>query len=140
MLIHASTVALDNQAIIITGSSGMGKSDIALRLIVEHGAQLVSDDQTDLRVVDGVLTVRPPATIAGLIEVRHVGLLRLPYCAEAKAGLIVTLVPMSTDLPRLPENDALDFLGHTIPRLSLPAFAASTPAKIIAALRYPRAM
>ena len=46
--LHASTVALDGRAVLISGPSGSGKSDLALRLL-DRGFTLVSDDQTIVR-------------------------------------------------------------------------------------------
>jgi serine kinase of HPr protein (carbohydrate metabolism regulator) len=73
--LHASCVAIKGRAVLIEGRSGEGKSDLALRLI-DRGAVLVSDDQTICQRRDGVLHATPPATIAGKIEVRSVGISR----------------------------------------------------------------
>jgi HPr kinase/phosphorylase len=138
MLIHASCIAIENHAVLIAGPAGAGKSDLALRLI-DRGAQLVADDQTSLRAENGVLIASSPSSIAGLIEVRNVGLLRMPYAASAPVALYVSLEGSEKNMDRLPENQAIEFLGCSIRHLKLPAFAVSTPAKIRAALIYPPA-
>lgn len=129
---------------ILAGASGAGKSDTALRLIVEHGAILVSDDQTEIRLStadpphEGELWVSPPPALAGLIEVRHVGLMRIPFQPQARACLYVELVTDAASLPRLPDAGAsINIHGVALRRIMLPAYAASNPAKILAALRYP---
>lgn len=134
-LIHASCVACEGQAVLLAGPSGIGKSDIALRLILEHGAQLVSDDQTELSLApDGILTASAPQAISGLIEVRHVGLMRFPFLAGASLALYVELVPFGAEIERWPESSHFSLLDRPVRRLRLPGYAASTPAKIVAAL------
>lgn len=136
MLLHATTVVIEDRAIVLTGPSGVGKSDLALRLI-DEGAVLLADDQTEFFIAaDGRLTARAPQTIMGLIEVRHVGLIRLPFVAEAPVALHVQLSDMQSELTRLPEIEATVWLGQSVPLLRLPARAASTPAKIRFWLRH----
>lgn len=136
MLLHASCVAITNQGVLITGSAGAGKSDLALRLI-DEGAHLVSDDQTTLHIDDGVLKASPPTTIAGLFEIRHVGLVRMPYVTNIPVVLHIALTSINEPLERLPEAETLFLLDQPVRSLRLSAFAASTPAKIRAALTYP---
>jgi HPr kinase/phosphorylase len=136
MLLHASCVSIDKTAVLLTGTAGAGKSDLALRLI-DEGAELIADDQTMIVQTGDTLMASAPASIAGLIEVRHVGLLRMAYALAAPVALYVELTPMEEKLERLPETDTVTLLGVQIRRWRLPAFAASTPAKIRAALRYP---
>jgi len=136
MLIHASCVAIENKGVLIAGLAGAGKSDLALRLI-DSGAQLVADDQTLLRFDNNQLMASPPSAIEGLFEVRHVGLMKMPYLASAPVALYIEVMPPPEKLERLPEADSILLLDHPVPRLRLPSFAASTPAKIRAALRYP---
>ena len=135
MFLHASCVALQGRAVLLTGVSGVGKSDLALRLI-EGGAQLVSDDQVFLQREKDVLIATAPAAIAGKIEIRHVGIATLPFIPAAPVALCVALTSTDEDLERLPDPAPVFFLDHPVQQLRLPAFAASTPAKIRAALTY----
>lgn len=137
MLIHASCVAIDGKGVLLAGKPGCGKSDVALRLI-DSGAELVADDQTRLSVNNGVLMAEAPASISGLIELRHVGLLRVPCCAAVPVALYVELADFSEKLERLPDGETVLLLDRPVMRLNLHGHAASTPAKIRAALRFPR--
>jgi len=131
--LHATCIALDGTGVLLTGRSGAGKSDLALRAI-DAGAVLVADDQVELRRAGGVLTARAPAILAGLLEVRGVGLIRLPYQADAPLGLVAELVPPE-QVPRLPGAGVTDFLGIVVPRLLLAPFEASALAKLRLAAR-----
>ncbi len=138
-LVHASCVVLAGRAVLLAGPPGCGKSDVTLRLI-DGGAQLVADDQIELRLVDGHLLALAPAPIAGLMEVRHVGILRVPHCPSAPVALYVELVPDAAALDRLPEPDEIRLLDRPVRRIKLYAHAASAPAKIRAALLYKSAL
>ena len=133
--IHATCVALPNGGVLLRGDPGAGKSDLALRLI-DGGARLVADDRTDLMREGDLLIARAPASIAGLIEARGLGILRLPperLAAEAAVVLIVDLVDAAT-VERLPEAGREDLLGVSLRRVALAPFEASAPAKIRLAL------
>jgi HPr kinase/phosphorylase len=88
--LHASAVAVGGRGVLLLGPSGAGKSALALALI-GRGAALVADDRVTLTRAGGALIARAPAPLAGLIEARGVGLLRLPAMAEAPLGLAVDL-------------------------------------------------
>ena len=122
--IHSSCVARDGEAVLIAGAPGSGKSDLALRLL-NRGFTLVSDDRTD---IEGGIA-RAPSAIAGLLEVRGLGVLRLPYAAEADLRLLVLL---GEDAPRLPapERDAQTGL----PVVRIAAMTPSAVDRVIAAL------
>lgn len=134
--LHATCIALADKGVLLVGDSGIGKSDLALRLI-DAGAMLVADDQVELALRDGHLVAAAPAAIVGLMEVRHIGLLRLPYLPQVPLMLQVNLVSMSEKLERLPKAQPIFYLDQPLRCLRLPAMAASTPAKIRAALLYP---
>jgi serine kinase of HPr protein (carbohydrate metabolism regulator) len=132
ILVHGTTVALEGEGVLLRGPSGSGKSDLALRLI-DGGARLIADDQTELtRVADGLLA-RSPASIAGRMEVRGIGILRVPTVPSALLRLVIDLVAPDR-VERLPEPQFCDYLQCSLPLLALAPFEASAPAKIRLAL------
>ena len=86
-LIHGTCVAFADgdhwSAVLLQGRSGVGKSDLALRLI-DVGASLVADDQVALAAVDGRVTASAPDRLAGLLEVRGLGIVKQPCLAVAE--------------------------------------------------------
>jgi HPr kinase/phosphorylase len=130
---HATAVAIDGQAVLLRGPSGSGKSDLALRLI-DAGARLVADDQCELRRRDDFLLVSAPATIAGLFEVRGLGILRLDALAEAPVGLIADLATANR-IERLPPRRTDAILGIAVPLIEIAPFEASAATKMRLALR-----
>jgi HPr kinase/phosphorylase len=126
--VHGTTVALDGAGILIRGPSGSGKSDLALRLI-DAGARLVADDQTELWRRDDAVMARCPATIAGQIEVRGLGILRFPHLAEAPLRLVVDLIAPDA-VERLPEPQFCEYLQCSIPLLEMAPFEISAALKL----------
>jgi serine kinase of HPr protein (carbohydrate metabolism regulator) len=133
ILVHATAIAIDGRAVLLRGPSGAGKSDLALRLI-DGGAHLVADDQVELRRAGERVLVTAPAAIAGLIEVRGVGIVRVEAAAEATLALLVDLVP-SAEIDRFPDARSEDVLGVAAPSIALSPFEASAAAKLRLALR-----
>ena len=86
MQIHASCAAREGQGVLLLGPSGSGKSDLLLRLL-DHGFDLVADDRVELS--DGMASA--PEALAGLLEVRGLGIVRLPHVARARVALAVDL-------------------------------------------------
>lgn len=127
-LVHASAVAVEGVGVLILGPSGSGKSDLALRL-VDGGGSLISDDQVELSASDGHLVARAPATIAGLIEARGIGIRRVAATPAARLSFAVELAP-SGEIERLPEPARILYLGVELPLWRLRAFEASAAAKI----------
>ncbi len=128
--IHASCVAIGARGVLLLGPSGAGKSDMALRLI-DGGAKLVADDRTILFAAKGALHGKPPASIAGLLEIRGVGIVSLPHRARVKIALVVRL---GREGARLPVPQFYRALDTQTPQITLDARFAATPAKIRAAL------
>lgn len=130
---HATCVAIDGHGVLLRGPSGSGKSDLALRLIAQDAA-LVADDQVALAADDDELWATAPERLRGLMEVRGVGLVRLPVAGRAPVRLVVDLVPPD-EVPRLPERQTCDVAGVTLPCYRLHALQASAPAKLRLLLR-----
>lgn len=130
--IHATCVAIDGRGVLLTGPPGAGKSDLAFRLI-DRGAELVADDGVLLTAEDGRLIAACPATIAGRIELRSVGIISLPHRERVSVALCVALDGAPERLPPDP-LPTRDWLGLAIPLLALAPFEASTPLKIEQAL------
>ncbi len=130
--VHATCVALGGHAVLLRGASGSGKSDLALRLI-DAGWALVADDRTDLRRDGWTLIATAPPTIAGKIEVRGVGIVRLEATPPTPLHLVIDLVAPAA-VERLPEPATTEILGLALPRLKLMPFESSAVIKVRLAL------
>jgi serine kinase of HPr protein (carbohydrate metabolism regulator) len=121
--IHASAIRTGDLAVLIRGPSGAGKSRLAFDLIVAGragqiaDAVLVGDDRVQLDLRDGRLMVRPAEALAGLIEIRGLGIRRCDHVSEACVGLVVDL--SAADAERLPPPEALsiEIFGVKLPRI-----------------------
>jgi serine kinase of HPr protein (carbohydrate metabolism regulator) len=133
MLMHATAVAIDGHAVLLRGPSGCGKSDLALRLI-DAGARLVADDQSELQRHGDAVLVRAPTTISGLFEVRGLGIVRFDALAEAPVRLIADLVTADR-IERLPPRRTVTILGIAVSLVEIAPFEASAAAKLRLALR-----
>jgi RNase adaptor protein for sRNA GlmZ degradation len=128
--VHATAVALGGRAVLLLGPSGVGKSDLALRLI-DRGWRLVADDRVVLTAADGVLHADAPAPLEGQIEVRGVGIV-----AEPTAPAVVALaIDLALPPERLPDVTTRAYAGVAIPVLGLDAADRSAPLKVERALR-----
>jgi hypothetical protein len=131
--IHASCVAIDGRGLLLMGPPGAGKSDLALRLI-DRGAALVGDDGLEITAVAGRLRASVPATIAGALEVRGIGIVDRPYISDVPLALCLAL-----DHP--PERMPPDVLpmrrieGIDLPELAFAGFENSAPLKAELALQ-----
>ena len=129
--VHASTVAKDGHAILITGPSGAGKSDLALRLL-DRGFVLVSDDRTIVKREGDRLIASAPPNIAGKLEIRGIGIVDMEAVNDMPVALMVML---TSEIERLPDDDQnRQILGVPVPVVSIDAKAASAPAKVSVAL------
>lgn len=129
--LHATAVARDGLGVLLLGPSGAGKSDLALRLI-RLGFVLIADDRV---VIEGGVA-RPPPALAGLLEVRGLGIVRLAH-AVAPLRLAVTLLPPGARPPRLPAPARFRPPGYPdldLPEFSVEAGAPSAPERVALAL------
>jgi serine kinase of HPr protein (carbohydrate metabolism regulator) len=129
--VHASTVASDGRAVLITGPSGSGKSDLALRLL-DRGFTLVSDDQTLVKKDGSRLLASAPPAIAGKLEIRGIGIVDIERVDNVPVALLVEL---TSDIQRLPDDSReRPILGIKLPLITIDAMTASAPSKVAIAL------
>lgn len=113
-IVHGSCVAFKGSALLILGPSGSGKSSLSLQLMA-LGAQLVADDQTILTRVGDQLIASCPASIAGLVEARGVGILNADIAPATKLSFVVDLGKTESD--RIPVLRSVTILGCETPLL-----------------------
>ena len=129
--LHASTVAMGGRAVLITGSSGSGKSDLALRLL-DRGFALVSDDRTIVKRDGDRLIASAPPNIAGKLEIRGIGIVDMDQTDDMPVVLVVEL---TSDIERLPDDSRERLiLGVKGPLVTIDAMTASAPSKVALAL------
>ena len=129
--LHASTVALNGRAVLITGLSGSGKSDLALQLI-DRGFTLVSDDQTIVQKRGSTLHASAPATIRGKLEIRGLGIVSMPVVEDMPVALVVEL---ANDIQRMPDDSRERVIcGLPVPLINIDAKTASAASKVSLAL------
>jgi serine kinase of HPr protein (carbohydrate metabolism regulator) len=97
---QATCVAIGGRAVLIEGPPGSGKSSLALALI-DRGAVLVGDDGVMLEAAGGALVARPHPRTAGLLEVRNLGLISVPFAEATPVTLVLRLDP---EAPRFIER------------------------------------
>ena len=129
MHVHASCAARDGDGVLLLGPSGIGKSDLLLRLLA-HGFQLVADDQVEFEAGQA----SPPPALAGLLEVRGLGIVRMAHVAPVRVVLAVRLCG-----PNEAQSDRLPWRLSPEPELGLPVLtldgsAASAPHRVALAL------
>lgn len=132
--IYASCVIWNGIGVLLRGPSGSGKSDLTLRLI-DHGAVLVADDRVLLERDGEKLLASPPETLAGLLEVRGLGIFTFPHQVKAPIGLVINLVELS-EVERLPESATEDLLGVSLPLRVLSAREPSAHTKVRLAMQH----
>jgi serine kinase of HPr protein (carbohydrate metabolism regulator) len=138
--IHASAVNIGGRGVLIRGSAGSGKSSLLLQILSAdpRDSHLVADDRVVLATDRGRLLASPPAALAGLIEIRGQGILRLPFVSPVAVDLVADLAG-AVDCPRLPTaaERRTTLAGIVLPRIFIACGAADGHARIRAALNWP---
>ena len=139
--VHATCIALGDRAVLLRGRSGSGKSDLALRCLAvgvtpltPAPARLVADDRVVLTRDGARLMATPPASIAGLLEVRGVGIVSVPLGPPTQVVLIADL---DSEAPsdRLPDVlPRCDILGVEVPVLAVEPFHVASALKVLIAI------
>ena len=124
---HSSSVVIDDNGVLILGDSGSGKSDLALRLI-DNGATLISDDISICRKNSNNIYLYCPPEIKGLLEVREIGIITVPFVERIKLRLVVNL--KSNNNERFPKDSCFRILGIKIPIINIEGKNSSAVAKI----------
>jgi serine kinase of HPr protein (carbohydrate metabolism regulator) len=131
VLANVSCVAIGGRAVLIEGEPGSGKTSLALALI-DRGATLIGDDGVVLEEREGRLWAAPPPNIAGLLEVRNVGLVTLPTCAAPLA----LVIRFDADAPRSVDvAERVERRGHALPLVPLYPASAALPLRAEFALK-----
>ncbi len=124
---HSTSVVIEDLGILIKGESGLGKSDLALRLI-DSGATLISDDLTICKKIGDCLYLHPHSKTKGLLEVREIGIMTVPYVDNVKLSLVVEL--MGEEFERIPGMMSCSILGIKFPKIKIFGKSSSAVAKI----------
>ena len=125
--IHSTSVVIDDNGVLILGDSGSGKSDLALRLI-DNGATLISDDISICRKNSNNIYLYCPPEIKGLLEVREIGIITVPFVERIKLRLVVNLKSKNNE--RFPKDSCFRILGIKIPIINIEGKNSSAVAKI----------
>ena len=130
--IHATCISLQNKGILFIGSSGAGKSDLALRLIMRYKADLVADDRVNISIRNNEVIASSPDILQGLLEVRGIGIVRYPFVSQTKVWAVFELISDSPE--RMPEQLFYEIEGVHLPLFKINPFEESSSEKILAAL------
>lgn len=114
LVLHATAVATDDRAVLITGASGSGKSSLALELMA-RGALLVADDRVILTQVGSDVVLTCPEPLRGMIEARGIGLLHADWTPSAALAFVVDMDQVEDK--RLPTHRTITLLSNSFPLL-----------------------
>ena len=141
-ILHATSIAINGDGLLLLGPSGSGKSDLALRCLAMGSSplydapfELISDDRTIVSVCDRQVIMTAPSAIAGQLEVRGVGIVDVPHTRGGELCLVVRLTDENVERYPALEPRFECILGRSFPMIHVRAFEASAPAKLAMALK-----
>ena len=133
--LHGSCVAINNKGVLFLGGSSSGKSDVCLRLIMQKKAVLVADDRVDLQLDNNNnIIANAPQNIAGLLEVRGLGIKKFTMQKDVTLNLAIELVSSYTQIERMPKDEFFEFKNHKIKKIKLYPFEPSAIEKVLLAI------
>jgi serine kinase of HPr protein (carbohydrate metabolism regulator) len=144
VIVHASCVVIGGRGVLLLGSPGAGKSDLVLRLVDAPGratgheimeATLVSDDQTEIRKEGSRLIASPPPALAGLLEVRGLGVVTCRHASSCELALAIRLLSADA-IDRMPDPrfGTYSVADGSLPLAAIDPSSPAAPARIRAAL------
>jgi HPr kinase/phosphorylase len=121
--VHATAIVVGEHGILIRGPAGAGKSSLGREILARaegsgRFAALVSDDRVRLSATSGRVVASAPEAIAGLLEIRGIGLVRVPHEPAAVLRLVVDLDGAAPRMPE-PEEQTVEIAGTRLPRVAL---------------------
>ena len=125
--LHATSVAIEDYGVAISGDSCTGKSDLSLRLI-DSGATLISDDITVFSKSENYIHLFGVENTKGLLEVREIGIITVPYIEGIKLKLVIKLT--DKEIERIPKKNQINLLGLRFPKLEINGKNSSSVAKV----------
>lgn len=135
--IHANSLIIDHQGILIYGKSGFGKTSLMLSLLEQAKAKnrfaiMIGDDQSLIANASDRLIARCPQTNEGKLEVRGYGIVDAPYIRSAVINLAVEIVPHE-NIDRMPEKNTKTIDGVQLPLIFVPRHDLQQSEQIIMA-------
>lgn len=131
--IHGTSICYQQKGLLFLGTSGSGKSDLALRLI-DIGASLIADDQTILTLNNQAIVLTCPEAINSKLEIRGIGIVKIPSLKSHQLNFVFQLKPY-TEIERFPSNNWINILDQKIPYYEIDPFELSVMSKINFLLR-----
>ena len=129
--IHATTIEYKKKGIMIMGESSSGKSDLALRMIMQKKAKLIADDRTEIAIKNGKIIAFCPQNIKNMIEVRGVGIMKIKAKKSTTISLVVELVKSREEIERMPKKETFMFADACVEKIRLYPFECSAPDKVV---------
>ena len=137
---HGVLLDIYGEGVLITGDSGIGKSETAIEL-VKRGHRLVADDAVDIRRVSDQLIGKAPELIRHYIELRGIGVIDVQQLFGMSAVILEAQIDLVVHLEQWREDkfydrfgldeETVDILGVELPILTIPVMPGRNLAVIV---------